>query len=293
MSNKSACLIEHLHDSTVKKLDKIYMAEQIRKAGKPRPKIIGIDEISIKKGHTYRVIVSDLENGRPIWVGGEGRKEEDLDCFFEELSKARKNGIRLAVMDMWKPFNSSVRKNIPKAQIIYDKFHIIRHLNEALDKVRRSEYHRLAGEDRTFIKGQRYTLLSRRDNLSLEGRKSLEKLLKVNKRLNVAYMLKESFIQLWDFKAEEDARLFFEKWKDSLKWQRLAPYVRFARLVEKHWDGISTFCNQVNKVSLGMVEGLNNKIRVIQRRSYGFRDEEYLKLKILASFLPPLPRLDS
>jgi transposase len=290
MTNKAVCQIERLHDSTVKKLDKIYMADQIALAGKPKPRVIGVDEISIRKGHNYRVIVSDLERGRPIWVGGEGRKEEDFDHFFAEWEKFRTSRIKLVVMDMWKPFFKSVTKNIPKARIIYDKFHIIRHLNDALDKVRKSEYHRLAGEDRTFIKGQRYTLLSRRENLTLEGRRSLKKLLKVNKRLNVAYLLKESFVQLWDYENEQDARLFLDRWKEGLKWQRLAPFEKFVKMVESHWDGIASFCNPENKVSLGMVEGLNNKIRVLQRKAYGFRDEEYLKLKIITAFLPPLGR---
>ena len=118
----------------------------------------------------------------------------------------------------------------------------------------------------------------------------MRKLLKANKRLNTAYMLKESFGQLWDYQAPGWARAFFERWKDSLKWQRLEPYEKFATMIERHWDGIVSYCHPDNKVSLGLVEGLNNKIRVLQRRAYGFRDEEYLKLKIVAAFLDPLPR---
>ena len=90
--------------------------------------------------------------------------------------------------------------------------------------------------------------------------------------------------------AKANARAFFERWKQSLKWQRLKPYERFAVMIEKHWDGIAAYCNIEEKVSLGLVEGLNNKIKVLQRRAYGYRDEDYLKLKIVAAFLPPLPR---
>ena len=152
------------------------------------------------------------------------------------------------------------------------------------------EYKRLKGKDRSFIKGQRYTLLSNHENLSLDGRKALKKLLAANKRLNTAYLLKESFGQLWDYRTERGARAFFERWKESLKWQRLEPYYKFAALVERHWDGIASYCHPENKVSLGIVEGLNNKIRVLQRRAYGYRDEQYLKLKIIAAFLPALSR---
>ena len=142
----------------------------------------------------------------------------------------------------------------------------------------------------SYIKGQRYTLLSRRENLSLDGRRALKKLLQANRRLNTAYILKEAFGQLWDYRTERGARAFFTRWKDSLKWQRLHPYQKFAGMIESHWDGIASYCHPENKVSLGLVEGVNNKIRVLQRRAYGYRDEEYLKLKIVAAFLPPLPR---
>ena len=282
--------IERLHHSTVKDLDKLYMRRQVELAGKPAPRAIGVDEISIRKGHNYRVIVSDLDQRRPIWVGGEGRKEADLDQFYTFIGKTKCKRIQLAAMDMWKAFRNSTVKNTPNALIIYDKFHIMRHLSKALDQVRREEYKRLSGKDRSYIKGQRYTLLSNKENLNLDGRRALKKLLAANRRLNTAYLLKESFGQLWDYKTERGARAFFERWKDALKWKRLKPYVKFAAMVERHWDGIASYCNPDNKVSLGLVEGVNNKIRVIQRKAYGYRDEEYLKLKIIASFLPPLPK---
>ena len=156
--------------------------------------------------------------------------------------------------------------------------------------MRRSEYARLTGKDRQFIKGQKYTLLSNRANLTLDGRHSLAKLLQANQRLNIAYLLKESFGQLWNYQSEAWARRFFENWKQALKWQRLKAYEKFARMIDKHWDGIAAYCQPQNKVPLGFVEGFNNKIRVLQRRAYGYCDEEYLKLKIIAAFLPPLGR---
>jgi hypothetical protein len=124
----------------------------------------------------------------------------------------------------------------------------------------------LSGRERQYIKGQKYTLLSRRTNLSVSGKRALELLLKANKRLNTAYMLKESFGQLWDYEREPWARKFFENWRASLKWQRLKKYEKFAQMIDEHWDGIAAYCKPENKVSLGFVEGLNAKIRVIQRR---------------------------
>jgi len=278
----------HLDWGSVKELDKQYMRAQLAKAGTPAPKAIGIDEISIRKGHTYRIVVSDLIRGRPIWFGGENRSEKSMSQFYAWLGEKKSRGIRLAVMDMWKPFRTATEEHAPNAAILFDKFHVMRHLGAALDQVRKSEYARLTGKDRRFIKGQKYTLLSRRENLTLEGRRALKALLAANKRLNTAYLLKESFGQLWSYKREGWARRFFENWRASLKWQRLKPYEKFAEMIDRHWDGIAAYCEPENKVSLGFVEGLNNKIRVIQRRAYGLRDEEYLRLKILTCMLPKL-----
>ena len=278
----------HLDWDSVKTLEMQYMRAQLAKAGTPGPKAIGIDEISIRKGHTYRIVVSDLLRGRPIWFGGEYRSEASMAQFYEWLGQKKSARLRLAVMDMWKPFRNATRAAAPQAAILFDKFHIMRHLGAALDKVRKAEYARLSGKDRRFIKGQKYTLLSRRENLSLEGRQSLKTLLAANKRLNTAYLLKESFGQLWDYEREGWARRFFENWRASLKWQRLKPYEKFAEMIDRHWDGIAAYCQPENKVSLGFVEGLNNKIRVIQRRAYGLRDQEYLRLKILTCMLPTL-----
>jgi transposase len=273
---------------TVKELDKQYMRLQLERAGTPAPKVIGIDEISVRKGHSYRIVVSDLIRGRPIWFGGVDRSEASMNQFYEWLGEKKARGIRLAVMDMWKPFRNATQKQAPQAAILFDKFHVMRHLGCALDKVRKSEYARLQGPERRYIKGQKYTLLSNRESLSLEGRKALKTLLAANKRLNTAYLLKESFGQLWSYRSEAWARKFFDNWKAALKWQRLKPYEKFAEMIERHWDGIAAFCKPENKVSLGFVEGLNNKIRVIQRRAYGLRDEEYMRLKILTCMLPAL-----
>lgn len=278
----------HLDWDSVKALDKQYMRAQLARAGTPAPKTIGIDEISIRKRHTYRIVVSDLDRQRPIWFGGEDRSEASMTQFYQWLGEKKSRGLRLVLMDMWKPFRQATAAQAPQAAILFDKFHVMRHLGDALDHVRKSEYARLAGRDRRFIKGQKYTLLSRRENLTLEGRQALKTLLAANKRLNTAYLLKESFGQLWSYEREAWARRFFEHWRAALKWQRLTPYEKFAEMIDRHWDGIAAYCQPENKVSLGFVEGLNNKIRVLQRRAYGLRDEEYLRLKILTCMLPAL-----
>ena len=276
----------HVDWKTVKNLEKEYMEEKLRRAPPIDPEVIGIDEISVRKGHEYRIVVSDLEAKRVIWFGGPDRSAESLDLFYASLSPQQRGKIRLAVMDMWPAFGKSTCRNCPDAAILYDKFHVIRHLNKSLDTIRKQEYKNAAEKDRKYIKGHKYTLLSRMANLNTDGRRALKELLATNKRINTAYLLKERFDQLWDYQREAWARKFFDNWKTSLKWQRLKPYEKFAEMIERHWDGIAAYCKPENKVALGYVEGLNNKIRVIQRRAYGIQDEDYLRLKIPTCTLP-------
>ena len=136
---------------TVKELEKPYMAVPLAKIGTPGPKAIGIDEISIRQGHTYRIVVSDLVRGRPIWFGGQDRSEASLAQFYDWLGETKAKRLRLAVMDMWKPFRTVAEERAPRAAILFDKFHVLRHLNEALDQVRKHEYARLSGKARRYI----------------------------------------------------------------------------------------------------------------------------------------------
>ena len=155
---------------------------------------------------------------------------------------------------------------------------------QALDKVRKREYGRLTAQAQVHQGAEIRCCLTK----NLKREEGLKELLVANKRLNTAYILKEEFGQLWDYEREGWARRFFENWRASLKWQRLKPYEKFAAMIDRHWDGIASYCKPENNVALGFVEGLNHKIRVIQRRSYGLRNEEYLRLKVLTCMLPPL-----
>lgn len=286
MTVKRVAALNHLCWDQVWRMDMAYMRRLVEQHPPAEHlKAIGIDEISIRKRHRYAIVVADLVQQRPIWLGGQGRTEQDMQLFFDAMGIERCKTIRLAVMDMWKPFRNVTLRQSPQAQIVFDKFHVMKHLSEALDKVRRSEYKRVNEKERRFIKGQRYTLLSHKANLNIDNRRALRMLLKANKRLNKAYILKESFGQLWDYNNPTWARKFFENWKGQLRWQRLEPLEKFAAMIERHWDGIISYCQPENKVSLGFMEGLNNKIRVIQRRSYGIKDQEYLMLKVITSFI--------
>jgi transposase len=181
---------------TGKALEKQYRAAQGAKRGTPGPKGSGIDEIAIRTGPTSRIGGSDRIRRQALWFGGEERWEASMAQFYGWLGKRKAAGMRLAGMDMGKPFRNAPTPSAPQAAILFDKFHLRWPLGEALDEVRKAEYRRLSGKDRRSRKGQKYTLLSPRENLTSAARQSLKVLLAAHKRLNTASLLTESFGQL-------------------------------------------------------------------------------------------------
>jgi multidrug resistance efflux pump len=265
------------------------MQRQIELAGSPAPRAISFDVLPMGAGNKFRLVVSDLDLERPVWVGDGGRKEADCDLFFKTLGEVKSARLELVVMDTWKPFRRSVLKNAPQARIFHDRFHLTQNLSKALDEVRRHEYKQLRSEKGLYSRGAFYTLLSLRENLNLDGSEAQKKRLTANRRLYTAYILKETFGQLWDYRTESAALAFFERWKEGLKRQRLEPYLKFAELVESHWEGVGAYYHSGNNIRPDVVEDINNKLQVLQQQENDTSDEEYFKLKIIAAFLPPLP----
>jgi transposase len=270
--------------------EKVYLKRKLQNAPEVNPTRIGVDEIHLGS-MGYRIVVSDLDQRRPIWIGGHNRKQESLETFFSFLGKEKCEKIVVGVMDMWKPYLAALKKFCPNADVVFDKFHVVAKLSAAIDEVRRNEYARLNGEERKFIKGQRYNLLANRGNLSKTGKQELAQTLKANKRLYTAYVLKEDFDRLWSYKSPTWMLKFWESWKNSLKWKRLKPFQKVVRMVDAHWEGIVSWCKEENHVPLGFVEGLNSRIRKIQAQGYGYKDIDHLDLKILTCMLPEVPAL--
>ena len=270
--------------------EKAYLARKQEGAPAANPTRIGVDEIRLGK-MGWRVVVSDLDAGRPIWIGGKDRSQESFEAFFIWLGEDKYKLIKLCVMDMWRPYRAALKKFCPTADVVFDKFHVVAKMSEAMDAVRRSEYARLNGEQRKFIKGQRFNLLANRGSLSRTGREELAQTFKANRRLYTAYLLKEDFDRLWSYKSEAWMRKFWNSWKEGLKWKRLDPFQKVVRMVESHWEGIVSWCKPENKVPLGFVEGLNSRIRKIQARGYGYTDIDHMDLKILTCMLPEAPPL--
>lgn len=275
---------------TAQAFEKAYLTRKQDLAPKLDSTRIGIDEVHLG-AMGYRIVVSDLDQRRPIWIGGHDRKQASLETFFSFLGKEKCEKITLGVMDMWKPYWAALKSFCPNADVVFDKFHVVAKVGEAMDTIRRNEYARLNGKDRKFIKGQRYNLLANRGTLTKSGKQELDQTLKANKRLYTAYVLKEDFDRLWSYKSSTWMTKFWTSWKNSLKWKRLEPFQKVARMVDEHWEGIVSWCKEENHVPLGFVEGLNSRIRKIQAQGYGYKDFDHFDLKILTCMLPEAPAL--
>ena len=207
---------------TVKTLEQQYMRAQLESACTPAPQAIGIDEIAVRKGHSYRIVVSDLVRKRPIWFGGTDRSEASMAAFYNWLGRKKSRKIRLAVMDMWRPFRTVAQARVPQAAILFDKFHVMRHLARRSMPCARAN---MPGSPaRTAVTSRaRSTRCSRAGITYAEGRQALKTLLRANKRLNTAYLLK-LLRTVVGLPTRGFARRFFENWRAALKWQRLQPY---------------------------------------------------------------------
>jgi transposase len=234
--------------------------------------MIGIDEVSRRKGQVYLTVVYDLERRVLLWVG-EDRTEEAVKKFFtQELGKRRCSTLRVVCMDM-SAYVNLVRKHAPQAQILFDRFHIVKHLQEAVDEVRRSEVRRLTGKEKTTFKSTRWLLLKNPWNLTNEQKERLSTLVRWNSPIVRAYYLKESFQLFWDYKQEKRAQDLLSKWMNSAMRSRLEPFKKFVRMLRSHLDGILPWTKL--HLSNGAVEGMNNKIKSISHRSFGFRKAQY------------------
>lgn len=239
---------------------------------------LGVDEICTGRRHTVQTIITDLETRSVIGIV-DGHHTEALNAFYRLTGPVFCAGVEVVVMDMWKAFKASTKTFCPKALIVHDKFHIIRHLNDAVDEVRRSEFFRKGKEGREAIRGKRWLLLRRWFNLDGGQKGLLKELLRMNKKLSVAYQLKEMFGKLWDYTSRTWAIKFLKQWESQLRWQRLKPFKKFLKMIYNNLEGILNYCEV--KVPLGAVEAINGKIKLIIRKARGFIDKRHAALKIM------------
>lgn len=277
MSVKEASLIVGLDWKTVKDIDKAHIQSTLKGLSEEHPRRIGIDEVAYQKGHKYLTVVRDVDQGHVLWVGVD-RKKETLDSFFRELGAEKSSEIMVAVMDMWDPYIASVRQHTG-ADIVFDKFHVAKKVNEALDKVRRREFKEADKDVRKEFKKKRFLVLKRNENLSPEKRETLTSLLEKNETLQKAYLLKEQLLDILDEKQEAIAIRRLETWKNNALESRIREYEDVLKTIGNYLYGIHNYFK--HKITNAASEGFNNKIGLIKRRAYGYRDIEYFMLKII------------
>jgi len=280
----------------VKQIDQRALAARLGPVDLSAVRVVAIDEFALRRGHRYATIAVDPTTKRVLWVG-RGRGREDLRAFFALLGPDGCARLEAVVMDMSTAFTEEVRASCPHAQIVYDLFHVVaKYGREVIDRVRVDETNRLGramgrsrrrAARRRVIKGTRWLLLRNRENVTNPAdRVRLRELLRANRALFIVYVLKDDLKQLWRYRYPGAARRFWRSWYRRALASRLPALIAFARNLAARIDGVLAHCRY--PLRTGLLEGINNKIKVLKRMAYGFRDDAYFFLKIRAAF-PGIP----
>ena len=253
-----------------------------RKFGRPKLhklKQIAIDEINIGKGHRYLTVVLNLVSGAVVFVG-DGKGADALKPFWKRL-KASHAKIEAVAIDMSAAYIKAVRDNLKQAVVVFDHFHVIKLMNDKLSALRRQLFHELSAAGQKLLKGIRWLLVKNPENLDAKKKEPerLERALKLNEPLAIAYYLKEYLRTIWQQPGKAMARLVLEDWLHLARASGVKLLERFADTIEEHQEGILNYYDY--RLSTGPLEGTNTKIKLLQRQAYGFRDHEFFKLKIL------------
>lgn len=261
---------------SVKNIDKENLKKRAKQFSFKKLRYISIDEIAIKKGHKYMTIFTDISTGQIIHAV-EGRSEEDLRPFLKLLSKKAKRLMGIGI-DMSVAYSSAIMKHLPNVAIIYDRFHVTKLLNKTIDNIRRAEYAKCQNKGLRVQKGQRFLLLRNFVDLDHGEKSSLQRLLEVNKSLAIAHTMKEQFRLFWDSDSKKEGARFLGWWIIQAMESGVAMLAKTARTLLRHYFGLLSYFE--HGIDNGKAEGINNKIKVLKRQAYGYRDQEYFKLKL-------------
>lgn len=271
--------------STVKLIDWRHLERSLGPIDLRGVRVIGMDEFAIQKGHRYATVIVEPQRKRVLWVG-RGRGREDIRPFFELLGPAGCARLQAVVMDMNAGYAEEVRARCPEAEIVYDLFHVVaKYGREVIDRVRVDEANRLRHDRpaRRLVKSARWLLLRNRENVTGEAdRVRLQELLAANRALLTVYLLRDDLKALWDYRHPGYALRFWRGWYRRAVHSRIGPLKAFAKKLKPYLAGILAHCRW--PLGTNLIEGINNRIKVIKRMAYGFRDDAYFFLKIRAAF---------
>jgi transposase len=267
---------------TVKNIDKLFLEQEYGQPNYDGLRILAIDEISIRKGHRYLTIVLDYLTGRVVWIGKQ-RKARTLSRFFNQLTSAQRKALEAIAMDMWDPYIKAVQKKVPHVKIVFDLFHVVAQFSRVIDQVRNSEYRKASQENKEVFKGAKYLLLKNRSNVRRKKeRQQLKELLKLNEVINTVMILKDQLKHIWSYRSRTWANKALDEWCSLTRTLGQRAVTKFAKMLDHYRYGILNHCD--HPIHTGILEGVNNKIKVIKRKAYGFHDLHYFSLKIIQAF---------
>jgi len=267
---------------TVKDIDRAFLEEEFGQTDYTDLTVLAVDEISGRRGHSYMTVVLDYLTGRVIWMGI-ARRADTLMTFFDGMTKEQKEHLKAIVMDMWNPFIKAVQDRVPHVKIVFDLFHVVKEFNKVIDRVRIDEYNKASESDRKIIKGSKYLLYKNPENISKpEDKEHLDRLLELNETISKVMILKDKLKLIWECESREDAKNQIDKWCALAESVHHPSVSKFVNRIRRYEYGILNHCD--HPIHTSILEGVNNKIKVIKRKSYGFRDERYFSLKVIQAF---------
>ncbi|GMV25819.1 MAG: hypothetical protein AMXMBFR58_18500 [Phycisphaerae bacterium] len=281
---KHAAAFYDLKWDAVKAIDKAHLERTLGEPDLDGLTLLAMDEFAIHKGHRYATVIIDPTCKRVLWVG-RGRDRGSLRPFFERLGPERCSQIQAVAMDMNSAHEMEVRAHCPRARFVFDLFHVVaKYGREVIDRVRVDQANRLRDDkpSRHVIKSARWLLLRNRENVPVRDRPRLRELLDANKALMTVYVLRDELKHLWDYRSAGHAMRHWKQWYAHAVRSRVDPLRRFAKRLKGYLHGIISHCRYPLHTSL--LEGINNRIKVIKRMAYGYRDDDYFFLKIRDAF---------
>lgn len=247
--------------------------------GNEMPEQMGVDEKAIAKGHRYMTLVCDLEEATVEYIG-EGRKEASLAAYFEAFPKEEREGIEAISLDMWPAYINACRNNVPGAdqKMVFDRFHIMRHVIDAVDKVRKQEHKALMKTGDDILTRSKYLWLTNPENMTDKARDRFDELKAMELKTARAWALKEALRELWSYKSQAWATKFWKRWYFWATHSRLAPMIEAAKLIARHLTNVLTYFK--HRITNAVAEGLNSKIATVQKRACGYRNPNNFKIAV-------------